>query len=99
MAIADQRLVLAAKSTPAADTPAHLTATSPVAYTVNQVATAISVSPASATVATGGTRQFTASATDQFGAAYTGALSVTWSVNAGGVGSINATTGLYTAPT
>jgi hypothetical protein len=83
----------------ATDTTTHLTASSQVTFTVNQVVGAVSVSPSSTTVATGGTRQFSASATDQFGATYTGALSVTWSIDAGGVGSIDTATGLYSALT
>src|SRR5262249_55613421 len=48
-----------------------LTATSSVRVTVNQTLTSIVVSPASVVVATGATRQFTATARDQFAVALT----------------------------
>ena len=73
-----------------------LTATSAVTVAVSQTLTSIAVSPASASVATGGTQQFTASAKDQFGAALSSQPSFTWSVVSGGVGSIS-TAGLYSA--
>jgi len=70
-----------------------MTATSGVSVVVNQTLTAIAVSPASATLATGGAQQqFTASATDQFGAAMT--VTPSWTASAG---SIDATTGLFTS--
>jgi len=75
---------------------ASLTATSSVTVTVNQTLTSIAVSPGSATVPTGGTQQFTASAKDQFGAALSAPPTFVWSVPTahGTVG----TGGLYTAP-
>jgi glucose/arabinose dehydrogenase len=72
-------------------------AQSSVAVTVNQTATAVAVSPASATVDADGTRQFTATATDQFGTALAPQPALTWGVDAGGVGTIDAS-GLYRAP-
>ena len=60
------------------------------------VLTSIAVSPASASVATGGTQQFTAVAKDQNGAALSSQPNFTWSVVSGGVGSIS-TAGLYSA--
>jgi hypothetical protein len=65
-----------------------------VAVTVNQTLTSIVVSPASATVNTGATQQFTATARDQFTANLGTQPSFTWSVSGGG--SIN-TSGLFTA--
>src|SRR6185369_12364 len=61
-----------------------LTTTSSVSVTVNQTLTAITVSPSSATVTTGGTQQFTASATDQFGATLSTQPAMTWTVSGGG---------------
>ncbi len=73
-----------------------LTATSAVTVAVNPTLTSIVVSPASASVATGGTQQFGASAKDQFGAVLSAQPSFAWSVGSGGVGSIS-TAGLYSA--
>jgi hypothetical protein len=78
--------------------PAGLTAVSQVSYTVNAVLTSVTVSPASATVAVNTTRQFTATGKDQFGASLASQPTFTWSIDAGGVGTIAAATGLYTAP-
>ena len=66
--------------------------------TVNpaQILTSIVISPASATVMTGATRQFTATAYDQFGQAMATQPSFAFSVVSGG-GTINSS-GLYTAP-
>ncbi|HXU63931.1 MAG TPA: malectin domain-containing carbohydrate-binding protein [Polyangia bacterium] len=72
----------------------NLTTTSAVSVTVNQTLTSIVVSPASATVATAGTQQFTASARDQFATALTAQPAMTWSVTGGGT--INSS-GLFTA--
>jgi hypothetical protein len=72
--------------------------TSSVNVTVLQTLTSLRVSPASATVADGATRQFSATALDQFGVALTTQPAFTWSVDAGGVGTVNSN-GLYTAPT
>ena len=74
-----------------------LSVTSSVTVTVNQTLTNIAVSPTTATISPLGTHQFTAIAMDQFGNAMASQPSFTWSVS-GGSGSINSTTGLYTAP-
>ncbi|MGB7933040.1 MAG: discoidin domain-containing protein [Gammaproteobacteria bacterium] len=55
----------------------------------------VSVSPATATVATGGTRTFTATGLDQYGAAYP--TTVDWTVSGGGT--IDTGSGLFTATT
>jgi hypothetical protein len=68
-----------------------------VNVTVNQTVTSITVSPTSATVTDGGTKQFTATAFDQFGHALTAQPAFAWSLASGGT-NIGATTGLYTAP-
>jgi hypothetical protein len=62
--------------------------------TVNQTLTSITVAPASATVSTGATQQFTATALDQFNAALAPQPSFTWAVSGGGT--ISAA-GLFTA--
>jgi CubicO group peptidase (beta-lactamase class C family) len=71
----------------------NLTVTSTVSVTVNQRIQNITVSPSSATIATGQTQQFTAVAFDQFGVALGIQPSFTWSVNNGGTIS----GGLFTA--
>ena len=63
--------------------PAGNTAASNTSVTVNQVATTLTVSPVSGSVTPGNSLQFSATATDQFGLAFT-ATPVTWSVNGGG---------------
>ena len=59
------------------------------------VLTTITVAPASASVPTGGTQQFSATGLDQFGQPLSPQPTFTWSVSGGGT--INATTGLFTA--
>jgi hypothetical protein len=71
-----------------------LTATSAVTVTVNQTLTVVTVSPATTSVFTGNTAQFTATAKDQFGALSTPPPSFLWSVSGGGTIS---PTGLFTA--
>jgi hypothetical protein len=66
--------------------------------TVQQVLTNIAVSPATATVSDGGSKSFTAAGFDQFGKTMTTAPSFTWTVDNPAAGSINSTTGTYTAP-
>jgi subtilisin-like proprotein convertase family protein len=83
------------------DTTTGFTTTSKMqkAMTVTPMPTSIVVSPGSASVADKGTQQFTATERDQFGKALATQPSFTWSfVNANHLGSINASTGLYTAP-
>ena len=74
---------------------AGLTVTSDVTVTVQQTLTTLTVAPATATVLTNATQAFTATKLDQFGLTMPPS-SVVWSV-ASGVGSINASTGVYTA--
>ena len=71
-----------------------LTATSSVTVTVNQTLTSIVVSPASASVNTSATQQFTATARDQFATALGTQPSFTWTVSGGGTIS---SAGLFTA--
>jgi hypothetical protein len=78
------------------DTTTGLTATSQVTVTTNQVLTSISVTPASPTVAPGGTQQFTATGLDQYGNPMASQPSITWSLNSTTQGTIT-TTGLFTA--
>jgi uncharacterized repeat protein (TIGR02543 family) len=73
-----------------------LTATSTVSVTVNQTLTSIVVSPASASVNTSGTQQFTATTRDQFATGLTTQPTFTWTVSGGGTVS---STGLFTAGT
>ena len=73
-------------------------ATSSVAVTVNQTLTRVAVTPPTAGVAAGATLQFSAAARDQFGAPMATPPAFTWSVDNGGLGTIDGN-GLYTAPT
>jgi hypothetical protein len=72
--------------------------TATVAVTVQQTLTSITVAPAKAVVADGTTKQFTATALDQFGRVMATQPSFTWSVAAGGAGTIDPSAGVYTAP-
>jgi hypothetical protein len=72
----------------------NLTVTSAVTVTVNQALTSIVVAPASATVNTSATQQFTATARDQFAANMTTQPTFSWSVSGGGTIS---SSGLFTA--
>ena len=74
----------------------NLTATSTVAVVVNQTLSTIIVAPASATVATSTTQQFTATARDQFAANLATQPAFAWAVSGGGT--IGAS-GLFTAGT
>jgi hypothetical protein len=72
------------------------TITSSVNVMVNAtLSSSITVTPSSPSVADGQTQAFTASALDQFNNPMTPV--VTWSIDSGGVGSVDGT-GLYTAP-
>src|SRR5262249_21122034 len=64
---------------------------------VPQTATSIKITPDVAGVQDGNTRQFSAKEYDQFGVALTTQPTFTWSLPSGS-GSINSSTGLYTAP-
>jgi hypothetical protein len=71
-----------------------LTTTSSVGVTVSQTLTTVTVTPSSASVAVGGTQQFTAAARDQFGNTMTATF--TWTVSGGGTISGS---GLFSATT
>ncbi|WP_439630395.1 C2 family cysteine protease [Gemmata sp.] len=71
-----------------------LSATRDVAATVAQTVTQVAVTPGSATVPAGGTRQFAATARDQFGAPLAAAPAFQWVAT--GAGTISGT-GLFTA--
>ena len=73
------------------------TVQSNITVTVNQTLTSVTISPASASIVAGTTRQFTATARDQFGNPLTSQPVFDWSIDAGGVGTISST-GLYQAP-
>jgi hypothetical protein len=70
---------------------------SSVTVTVDQTLTSVQVSPATATVPDGLTEQFSATALDQFGAPLGTQPTFTWSIDAGGVGTVS-NNGLYEAP-
>jgi glucose/arabinose dehydrogenase len=74
-----------------------LSVASDVGVTVAAVLTGVTVSPQGVTVANGGTQQFAAVARDQFGNALATQPAFTWSLGAGGIGTLSAA-GLYTAP-
>jgi subtilase family serine protease len=76
--------------------PSGLTATSSVTVTVKQTQTYLALTPGSASLLDGQTKQFSATAEDQFGRALSQQPAWTWSITAGG-GSVSKT-GLYTAP-
>ena len=71
--------------------------TSSVSVTVNQTVTTLTVSPGSASVNDGASKQFSASAFDQFGNAMSAAPTFTWSIESGGMGTVSGN-GMYTAP-
>jgi hypothetical protein len=76
-----------------------VTATSTVAVTVTQTLTGLTITPASTTVADGAAQTLTAAITDQFGVPMgTQPGSFSWSMATTGTGTVNATTGTYTAP-
>jgi hypothetical protein len=72
--------------------------TATVDVTVQQTLTSITVTPATTAVADGKTKQFSATALDQFGIALVTQPTFTWSVASGGAGTIDSSTGLYSAP-
>ena len=73
-----------------------LSTTSSVIVTVNQTFSMVTVSPATATVYTGGAQQFSATAYDQFNNTMATQPTFTWAVTSGG-GTVSST-GLFTAP-
>jgi hypothetical protein len=75
--------------------PDGLSTTSSVGVTVAQTLTSVTVSPASVTLAPGGTEQFTAQGSDQFGNPLSTQPSFNWSVTTGS-GTVSSS-GLYTA--
>jgi len=77
--------------------PSGYIVTSSVAVVVNQTLTSIVVSPSSITLAAGGQEPFTGVGYDQFGNKLSAQPALSWSVKSG-VGSIVASSGLYTAP-
>jgi len=80
-----------------ASDPSGLTAPSDVTVTVDQTLTSIKVRPPTATVGVGTTQPFTAQAGDQFGNPMSPQPGFAWSL-ASGIGSVNSTTGVYSAP-
>jgi hypothetical protein len=79
-----------------------LSTTSDVTVTVTQTASSLGVYPNTGPVyvTTGGSQAFTISVLDQFGSIIPGASATpTWSLVSGSVGSIDPSTGTYTAPT
>jgi hypothetical protein len=74
--------------------PAGLTAVGKFWVTSYQVATAITLTPATLTLTPGATQQFTAVITDQFHNPIVAPLTITWYASAGRISS----TGLFTAP-
>ncbi len=77
--------------------PSGYIVTSSVTVAVNQTLTSIAVSPGSTTLAAGGEEQFAGVGYDQFGNPLATQPGLAWSVKSG-VGSIGASSGLYTAP-
>ena len=77
--------------------PSGYIVTSSVTVVVNQTLTSIVVSPGSITLAAGAGEQFTGVGYDQFGNPLSAQPALSWSVKSG-VGSIVASSGLYTAP-
>jgi hypothetical protein len=73
------------------------TGSNTVNLTVQQVLSSITVAPSMVTVADNNTKQFTATAFDQFGKAMTTQPSFTWTVDITGAGSISSS-GVYVAP-
>jgi regulation of enolase protein 1 (concanavalin A-like superfamily) len=74
-----------------------LSTTSSVNVTVNQTLTSLALTPATPAIAGGQTVQFNVTARDQFTNTISSTNTPTWSVLAGGVGSVSST-GLYTTP-
>jgi hypothetical protein len=73
---------------------AGLSVTSSVTVTVNQTLAGMSVTPSTASIATGAAQQFSATALDQFGYAMTVQPAVVWATTSGTI----TTGGLLTAP-
>jgi hypothetical protein len=73
------------------------TITSSVSVTVDQALTTINVTPASITLGENATQPFSAQGLDQFVNAMTVQPTFAWSLGAGSMGSINATTGVFSS--
>ena len=76
---------------------AGFTATSSVSVTVDQTLSTIDVTPLSVNLFNGQSQQFSATAIDQFGNAMAVQPTISWTTDAGSVGSVDAS-GVYTAP-
>ncbi|WP_428939157.1 hypothetical protein [Fontivita pretiosa] len=74
----------------------YSTVSSSVDVTVIQTLTSISVGPGFVELGYGGTQQFTARAVDQFGESLVTQPSISWSLDAGSLGTLS--DGVYTAP-
>ena len=66
--------------------------------TVNQTLTTVTLAPTTSSLADGQTAPFTATAKDQFGTALATQPTFSWTVDSGGVGTVNSA-GLYTVAT
>ncbi len=77
----------------------NVTTTSQVTVNVNQTTTAIRVSPHAQHIAQGTTKQYSGTVLDQFGHSMRTQPAITWSLQSGDAGSIDAITGLFTAGT
>ncbi len=75
------------------------TTTSSVGVAVSQTLTSIALAPTGAFVTQGSTKQFGATALDQFGNALSNQPTFAWSVTSTGTGGTVSQSGLYTAPT
>ena len=75
----------------------NATPSGPITITVGQTATVLVITPASPSVASGGSASLAATVTDQFGDAITAAVP-TWLVEAGGAGGTVTGAGVFTAP-
>jgi len=75
----------------------NVTTTSSVSVTVTPTATSLTISPNTSVVGDNASKQFTAVATDQFGNAMTPTPAVTWTLQAGSVGTITSG-GLFSSP-
>ncbi|HSV16148.1 MAG TPA: LamG domain-containing protein, partial [Tepidisphaeraceae bacterium] len=74
------------------------TTSSSVSVVVNQTLSNVTVTPGSPTISNNATQSFNATGRDQFGALMAAAPTFAWTIDSGGVGSVDPSTGLYTAP-
>ncbi len=75
-----------------------MSTTSATSVTVNQTVTSITMAPTTASVAQNGTKQFTATAFDQFGVALASQPAFNWSLTSTGTPGSITQAGFYTAP-